>query len=38
VRELRQQAQLARQPFELIVADLEHWLGKITTTQFEFRT
>jgi hypothetical protein len=27
VRELRQLAQLGRQPFQLIVADLEHGLG-----------
>jgi hypothetical protein len=38
VCERRQLAELGRQPFELIVVDLMHSLGKITTTQFEFRT
>ena len=31
MRELRQMAQLGRQPFELIVVDLKHDAGQITT-------
>jgi hypothetical protein len=39
VREVRQLAQLGRQPFELIVADLEHRLEvRSLSTQFDFRT
>jgi hypothetical protein len=39
VPELRQLAQLGRQPFELIVADLEHTLEvRSRSTQFESRT
>jgi hypothetical protein len=37
--ELRQLAQLGRQPFELVVADLKHGLEvRSRSTQFEFRT
>ncbi len=39
VRELRQLAQLGRQPFELVVVDLEHRLEvRSRPNQFEFRT
>jgi hypothetical protein len=39
VRELRQLAQLGRQPFELIFADLEQGLEvRSRPTQFEYRT
>jgi hypothetical protein len=39
VHELRQLAQLARQPFELIAIDLEHTLEvRSRSTQFESRT
>jgi hypothetical protein len=34
--ELRQLAQLGRQPFELIVVDLKHALGQITTQAIRF--
>jgi hypothetical protein len=38
-RELRQLAQLGRQPFELIVADLEHSREvRSRSDQFEIRT